>query len=315
MLCHDTNRGEQFTETRTGMNNAGRRSHHRDEGTPAMLDFTTKDTNPVRAQNVSGARQIERSAKVPVGKFTGSTSSSSQNREVHGAPQPRTFSFNGNIVLNDAPQSWIDRLTVPGQTLYSVRARQTFYRAGEPLDGIPVVCEGWAARVSRLSDGRRQILSFIFPGDLVSTDAVFASSLSVFVEAITAVRYCLCDRAEVHQRLTSEPELFNALLSRCLAEKEEADQLATNLGRRRAEARIAHLFLTLKARLKARGLVQNRTFELPLRQQQIADATGLTTVHVNRVFGSLRDEGLIQLSAGTVRIPDLAALRRLADSN
>jgi CRP-like cAMP-binding protein len=104
-----------------------------------------------------------------------------------------------------------------------------------------------------------------------------------------------------------------ALVSACLAEKEEVDQLATNLGRRRAEERIARLFLHLKERLEMRGLVRDQSFALPLRQQHIADATGLTSVHVNRVIGALRNDGIIELANGMLKIANLAGLQRVAD--
>jgi CRP/FNR family transcriptional regulator, anaerobic regulatory protein len=209
--------------------------------------------------------------------------------------------------------SWLERLPLR-RDQQSARSRQTIYRAGETLDGVPVICDGWAARVSRLSDGRRQILSFVLPGDLVSTDAVFAGSLSFFVEAITAVRHSCYDRTDLNKGLAAEPSLIKILVGTCLAEKEQVDQLATNLGRRRAEERIARLFLHLKERLEARGLVRDQSFEFPLRQQHIADATGLTPVHVNRVLGALRNEGVIELSGGILKISNLNGLLRIADS-
>jgi CRP/FNR family transcriptional regulator len=226
-------------------------------------------------------------------------------------------SLSNSIASGDFPSttswaSWLERLPLRrGQQ--SARPRQTFYRASEALDGVPVICDGWAARVSRLSDGRRQILSFVLPGDLVSTDAVFAGSLNFFVEAISAVRHSRYDRADFNERLAAEPNLIKILMGICLAEKEEIDQLATNLGRRRAEERIARLFLHLMERLDARGLVRDQSFALPLRQQHIADATGLTPVHVNRVLGTLRGDGLIEMSNGVLKIANLAGLQRLAD--
>lgn len=209
-------------------------------------------------------------------------------------------------------ESWLGRLPLRrGQQL--ARRRQAIYRAGDALDGIPVVCEGWAARVSRLSDGRRQILSFVLPGDLVSTNAVFVKSLNFFVEAITPIRYSYYDRADFNERLAKDPNLIKMLVGACLAEKDEADQLATNLGRRRAEERIARLFLHLKERLDLRGAVRDQSFAVPLRQQHIADATGLTPVHVNRVIAALRNDGLIEMANGILKIINLPGLQRVAD--
>ena len=193
------------------------------------------------------------------------------------------------------------------------RARHSIYRAGDILEGIPVVHSGWAARVRRLSDGRRQILSFILPGDLISAGAVFSERLSFFVEAITDVRTAVCRRAPLDEILAQSPRLLHALLAGCLAEKTEVEELATDLGRRRAEERIARLFLQLKYRLEVLGQVSGMSFDMPLRQQHIADATGMTVIHVGRVLGTLRNEGVLQINGGVLTIVDLAALQRLSD--
>lgn len=210
------------------------------------------------------------------------------------------------------PESWTTFL--PRHKVQHVaRPRQLIYRAGEPLEGVPVICEGWAVCVSRLSDGRRQILAFLLPGDLISTNAVFTDRLDFFVEAVTEVRYASCDRGELIKRLALEPATFDALIGAMLTEKKQAIELATDLGRRSASERIARLMLYLMARLDQRGLVQDNAFEIPLRQQHIADATGLTPVHVNRVLGSFRNDGFIEVSDGRLKIVRLAALQRIAD--
>ncbi len=243
-------------------------------------------------------------------------------REGHAraiAEPPATIGYSvpnsmisGELLSQPSREPW-PRLLELRRAEVTTRPRQTIYRAGDVLEGVPVVCDGWAARVSRLSNGRRQILSFVLPGDLVSTNAVFAESLNFFVEAITAVRYSAYDRPHLSESLGSSPQLVRALVGACLAEKDEADQLATNLGRRRAEERIARLFLHLQERLETRGLALNGALPIPLRQQQIADATGLTPVHVNRVIGSMRSHGLIEMADGILKIANLSALQRLAD--
>lgn len=203
---------------------------------------------------------------------------------------------------------------VPRQTAQQMaRPRQLIYRAGEALDGVPVICNGWAVCVSRLSDGRRQILAFLLPGDLISANAVFTDRLDFFVEAVTEVRYSYCDRDDLIKQLTLEPRIFDTLVNAMLTEKRQADQLATDLGRRSASERIARLVLYLKQRLEMRGLVHDNSFDIPLRQQHIADATGLTPVHVNRVLGSFRNDGFIEAADGKLKITSLAALQRIAD--
>ena len=220
----------------------------------------------------------------------------------------------GEAAVPDIPRGSWQRVFPLQHERQLTRARHSIYRAGDILEGIPVVHSGWAARVRRLSDGRRQILSFILPGDLVSAGAVFSERLSFFVDAITDVRYAVCKRVQLDEILAQSPRLLHALMAGCLAEKAEVEELATDLGRRRAEERIARLFLQLKTRLEVLGQVSGMSFDMPLRQQHIADATGMTVIHVGRVLGGLRNEGVIQIDGGVLTIVDLAALKRLSDA-
>jgi CRP/FNR family transcriptional regulator len=230
-----------------------------------------------------------------------------------GQPQTDGTAAGEPVAADSRQDGWLG--TFPFRPERQItRARHTLYRAGENLDGIPFVYSGWAARVRRLPDGRRQILSFVLPGDLVSASAIFSDRLSFFVEAITDVRYSVSQRAQVDQILAQDPQLLRTLVSACLAEKADIEELATDLGRRRAEERIARLFLQLRTRLEARGQVSGLSFDMPLRQQHIADATGMTVIHVGRVLGALRTDGVIQVAGGVLTITDRPALQRLADA-
>jgi CRP-like cAMP-binding protein len=91
--------------------------------------------------------------------------------------------------------------------------------------------------------------------------------------------------------------------------------MLTSLGQRSAEERIAHLFLHLMQRIAAQSVTREQRYRLPLRQQHIADAVGLTPVHVNRVLGQLRDRGIVELSDGTLQIVNLPELERIGSLN
>jgi CRP-like cAMP-binding protein len=170
------------------------------------------------------------------------------------------------------------------------------YRSHEPSEALTVICSGWAACIFSLPDGRRQILSFLLPGDLVSTIALFGQCLPYAVQALTDVSYCTFDRATLRPTLFADPDLLQQFMQVWAEEKERADELAMDLGRRAADERIARLILNLLRRLHARDLVRDATFEFPLRQQHIADATGLTPVHVSRVMSEFRRAGLIKMT-------------------
>lgn len=200
------------------------------------------------------------------------------------------------------------------QAHQTASAGQLIYRSNEPVEGVSVVCDGWAFTFLMLFDGRRQILSFLLPGDIIATTALVRDRLSLSIQALTDLRYCRFSKSELRSLLAAEPKVFDEYASICVAEKEETDQLVTDLGRRTADERIARLMLALMARLDARGLVRDQSFAFPLRQRHIADATGLTPVHVSRVIGSFRNAGLIEITGRSLKILNLVELRRVSNT-
>ena len=200
------------------------------------------------------------------------------------------------------------------QTHEVVRARRTIHGAGDVTDDFVIICEGWTACSMRLSDGRRQILSFLIPGDPVSITSLFNGRQRFSVQSLTDVRYCMFSRKELQKEMIDNSRVFQELVKICIAEKEQADQIIVSLGRQSAAARIARLILLLMERLGTRGLVRDQSFEFPLRQQHIADAMGLTTVHVSRVINMFRKEGLVDIAQRRIRILSLKELQRVADA-
>lgn len=193
----------------------------------------------------------------------------------------------------------------------TIRPRRNIYIRGEASENTYIVCEGWACRVARLFDGRRQILSLLLPGDLFSATSPFQPNLDFYVEAITEVRYGAIKNTELRAKLSEDPVLLDGFMELCANETNHAYQSVIDLGQRLAEERIALLILQLMDRLEARGLVHDQSFEFPLRQLQIADAVGLTPVHVSRVMSLLRNSGLIATQNGILHILDLPKLRRI----
>lgn len=196
---------------------------------------------------------------------------------------------------------------------HTIPARRVICREGDLLQVIPIICQGWAASTVTLSDGRRQILSFLLPGDVVSAALIFTPANQCSVEAITEVLYRTFWRTEVKSILRKNSNLLDELSKVWIDEKVRADQLAVDLGRRTADERIARLILNLSERLARRGLVRDQTIDFPLRQHHIADATGLTVVHVSKVLSEFRRAGLIEINHRSLTILDLTGLRRIAD--
>jgi len=189
----------------------------------------------------------------------------------------------------------------------TIPARRLMFRQRDLHDVVPFICKGWAASAVTLSDGSRRILSFLLPGDIVFHRAAHCS-----VEAITEV-YCRCYRSdELRAALMSDRTLLEKAARLLLDRTLRAQQLAVDLGRRTADERIARLILDLQGRLTERGMANGQTIHFPLRQHHVADATGLTSVHVSKVLSDFRRCGLIEISDRSLTILDPAGFQRVA---
>ena len=202
---------------------------------------------------------------------------------------------------------------LPISTVHTVPARRTIFHPKEWSEFVPVICSGWSVSSIALPDGRRQILSFLLPGDAVSTAFLFGPLSSRHVEAVTEVTYRKFKRSDLRAMLFENPDLFDRISKIWIDERIQADQLALDLGRRTASERIARQILNLAERLAKRGMMSGPTMEFPLRQRHIADATGLTPVHVSKVLGEFQRAHLIEISSRSLTIINEAELRIAAD--
>lgn len=196
-------------------------------------------------------------------------------------------------------------------TKHSVPARRIICRERDFYDFVPIICHGWAAASATLADGRKQILSFLLPGDIVSTTLLFEPSTHCVVEAITDVEYRTFLRDEIKHQIFKDPALVQTLAKSWIEEKLAADQLVIDLGRRTAHERIARLIESLRQRLEVRGMTRGMTMEFPLRQHHIADATGLTPVHVSKVLSEFRRAELIEIGDRSITILNPVQFNRL----
>ncbi|HEX6260656.1 MAG TPA: Crp/Fnr family transcriptional regulator [Woeseiaceae bacterium] len=203
--------------------------------------------------------------------------------------------------------------TLPMSTVHTVPARRTIFHPKEWSEFVPVICSGWSVSSIALPDGRRQILSFLLPGDAVCTAFLFGPLSGRHVEAVTEVTYRKFKRHDLRALLFGNPDLFDRVAKIWIEERVQADQLALDLGRRTASERIARQILNLAERLAKRGMMSGQTMEFPLRQRHIADATGLTPVHVSKVLGEFQRARLIEISSRSLTIINEAELRVAAD--
>lgn len=191
-------------------------------------------------------------------------------------------------------------------------ARRTLYREGEAINDFAQLLEGWAFRFKLLPDGRRQILSIVLPGEPIALHTLWTDSLSFSVQSLTSLELRLFNRRALIDRMRSDASLAFRLGAAVAHELTLFENRLINLGQRSAVERVARLILYLHARLKQRNLVADETFPFPLRQQHVADALGMTPVHVSRVFSELRSARLIGRVGTSLSILDYGRLVEVA---
>lgn len=191
-----------------------------------------------------------------------------------------------------------------------VAARHTIMAEGHIPEKLLTLKSGWAFRYRELPDRRRQIFSFLIPGDCIPFASLFLPSfpLPYSVKALTPVVLCCFSMGEMQLLMNTSPEQKREFERTALREFVALDQHIVDLGQRTALGRIAGLILSLDDRMSRRRLVADGAFEFPLRQEHIADATGLTGAHVNRVLTDMRNKGLIALPPRQLRILDRSGL-------
>ena len=193
-----------------------------------------------------------------------------------------------------------------------VRAGRTIYGAGSPTDEIFTLFAGWAFRYKLTAKGERQILSFLLPGNPIGLPLLRFDRLPCSIQALTDVSLCVFPRTALAEYLASEPELLAQRDGTIFREVFVLDEFLVNLGRRTGYERMARFILEIYWRLRHRNATRDASFEFPLKQQHLADALGLSAVHVGRIFAELQGEQLVTLDRGRLSILDLQLLQRAA---
>ena len=208
-----------------------------------------------------------------------------------------------------------DRAVIASATRRRVRtlpARCDIIREGEKPRFVNIVLEGWAQRYKQLRDGRRQILSFFVAGDLCDTNVFILRHMDHSVASVSRLKIAEIAEPEFQAMMESSPRISRALWWNELVTVAVQREWTTNIGQRTAYERIAHLLCEMFFRLRTVGLIEGFGCEFPLTQLEIAEATGLTQVHVNRTLQELRRNGLIELRQRRLAIHDLEQLMAVA---
>ncbi|HEX4196585.1 MAG TPA: Crp/Fnr family transcriptional regulator [Caulobacteraceae bacterium] len=186
-------------------------------------------------------------------------------------------------------------------------------KAGDDPDVVIALLDGLAYEHQDFAAGRRQITGLRFPGDLCDGHFALSGPVDYGVLTLTRSRISRIPVDRFVRRLERRPAIAQALQLAAAREEVILRAWMANLGQRPAYERLAHLICEVAQRMASRGLLfANGGFELPLTQQELGWALGLTSVHVNRVLRRLRDEGLIEVRSGLVQPRDLERLQTVA---
>ena len=184
---------------------------------------------------------------------------------------------------------------------------------------LPQYCcalvSGFAIRHKVTGDGQRQILSIHMAGDLVDLHNIYLEASDHNVQTLSRSEVAFLPKGAVSELAASRPLVARAMWTDTLVDAAIFREWVVNVGRRTSITRIAHLLCEVALRMEAAGLASDGVYQLPMTQEQIADAAGLTPVHVNRVLKELGRLGLIVRDKRSVSIPDWERLRTIGDFN
>ncbi len=187
----------------------------------------------------------------------------------------------------------------------AIPAGADLYIEGEPWRELYTVLEGWLFMYKLLEDGRRQITKILLPGDFVGFEADLEAPMDHSVQTLTEARVCVFPRANVMNLFKEHPELAIRLTQMISRDVAMAHERLTSVGRRSALERVAHFLLELFYRVRLQHPEPvGSTISMPLTQEHIGDALGLTSVHVNRTLRKLQKRGLINIAKRTLHVLD-----------
>ena len=196
-----------------------------------------------------------------------------------------------------------------------VSANHDFVRLNEMVDHSCVIVEGVVGRFGQNAEGARQITAFHIAGDMPNLHAVVQPRATSALQALTTTTILKVPHRAMRATAARYPAVAEAFWRDCMVDAAILSQWVVNVGRRDAKTRIAHLLCETAIRFSANGGSDVTAFEFPITQIHLADATGLTPVHVNRTLKALRCEGVVDVATRMVRILDWDALARLGDFN
>lgn len=222
----------------------------------------------------------------------------------HLAIKLRTF-----MELSDREADCLAELQSSSQRL---KAGKELVHEGQTGHLAYILQAGWACSFKLLPDGGRQIIAFPLPGDCVGLRSVLLRTSDHSFSALTDVVVSSVEASRMMEIFNEFPRLGAAILWAASRDEAMVVEHLVSIGRRSAIERTAHFFLELSERLRLVGLATEQEFDCPLNQYVLADALGLSAIHVNRVLRQLRERKLMTLKDRKVTIHNMNRLALLA---
>jgi CRP-like cAMP-binding protein len=190
--------------------------------------------------------------------------------------------------------------------------RHDIVREGDTPDAVHLLVDGFACRYKVLPDGRRQIIAHFIPGDFCNLRAFILAEMDHNVGTLSPATLATIKRKKLIRLTDDFPRITQAFWWSAMVDEAITREWIVNVGSRTATERVAHLICEHFLRMQAVGLVVGTSVQMPITQSELADALGLSTVHVNRTLQQLRADGLIALRGKMLTILDLRRLHDIA---
>ena len=207
----------------------------------------------------------------------------------------------------------LDELVAANQKDYG--PREDILTEGERVHECHVILSGLAARYKLLPNGDRQIMAFLVPGDMCDAEVFILEEMDHSVGTLTPTRCAIIPAKTMKELLREVSCLAEALWWGTMTDLAVLRERIVDHGSRDARERIAHLLYEMLVRYRLVGETENETFSFPITQEDLADATGMTPVHVNRTLRQLREEGLVELKSKMLTVTDPKGLKDVAQFN
>jgi CRP-like cAMP-binding protein len=217
--------------------------------------------------------------------------------------------FETGMDLSDRERAEITSLL---SSTVEFKAGQDMMEEGQKPTHCLIVLQGLACRYRATPNGARQILSFEMAGDWMDLHSYVLRTLDHSIRAVSDCRVATIPYARIDRLLEAYPHLMKALWRDTLVDGAVFREWVVNVGARDSKQRLAHLLCEVQRRMISVGIAKDNEFHFPVTQQELGEAMGISTVHVNRSVQALREEGLVEFKRGVVTLPNPARLRQLA---